>query len=289
MKKRYIFRGISSKSFDNFFKTDEDCYEYLCEIKWNGDAFVCKKCGNTHYCKGHLPFSRRCTKCKYDESPTAETMFNKIKFPILTAFRLIFDMCCMEEGTSSNMLSERYGIRQKTIWGFKRKIHLALSDQRHKPLEGVVLISPINIQPRRSLGQENIVLSAIEILSDEEIGKAYSCYVECASEENIRMFIERHISIAATIYVADNDRLELSAPGYNIQSCEKQSILSLGKDHVSDVKNWLFGIHRHFSQEYIQGYLDEYYYSFNRRRSKNLMFDDIISLMVSNQPVRISM
>ena len=80
MEQRDKFEGVNSIKFYNHFRTDEDCYKYLSGIKWDGDSFVCKKCGNTHYCKGHLPYSRRCTRCKYDESPTAGTMFDKVKF-----------------------------------------------------------------------------------------------------------------------------------------------------------------------------------------------------------------
>ena len=60
--------------------SDEDCYLYLSEIKRDGDSYVCERCGNTHYCKGGIPYSRRSTRCKYDESPTSCTMFDKVKF-----------------------------------------------------------------------------------------------------------------------------------------------------------------------------------------------------------------
>lgn len=90
MKPRDIFKGVNSIKFYNLFRSDEDCYQYISEIKWDGDSFVCKRCGNTHYCKGHLPYSRRCTRCKYDESPTSGTMFDKVKFSLLIAFHIAF-------------------------------------------------------------------------------------------------------------------------------------------------------------------------------------------------------
>jgi hypothetical protein len=37
-----------------------------------------KKCSHTNYCIGRKPYSRRCTCCKYDESPTAGTIFDNI-------------------------------------------------------------------------------------------------------------------------------------------------------------------------------------------------------------------
>lgn len=40
--------------------------------------------------KGHLPYSRRCTRHKYDESPTAGTIFDKVKFSLLIAFHIAF-------------------------------------------------------------------------------------------------------------------------------------------------------------------------------------------------------
>ena len=74
------------------FCSDDDCYKYLASLKWQEDKFVCKKCGNTTYHKGRSPYSRRCNKCKYDESVTAGTMFEKLKFPILIAFNIIAEV-----------------------------------------------------------------------------------------------------------------------------------------------------------------------------------------------------
>lgn len=56
MIKRAIFYGTSQDKFNKHFTSDDDCFKYLSEIKWKDDTFVCTRCGNTHYCKGHLPF-----------------------------------------------------------------------------------------------------------------------------------------------------------------------------------------------------------------------------------------
>lgn len=66
------FTGVNSITFNNSFKEDSDCYEYLSLVKWEA-GFVCRKCNNDKYYKGEKPFSRRCLKCKYDESPTVNT------------------------------------------------------------------------------------------------------------------------------------------------------------------------------------------------------------------------
>ncbi len=74
MSAREKYIGVNSITFNKRFKEDLDCYEYLSSIKWE-KGYSCKKCNNDKYYKGKKPFSRRCLKCKYDESPTANTMF----------------------------------------------------------------------------------------------------------------------------------------------------------------------------------------------------------------------
>ena len=83
--------GVNSVVFYKRFPDEESCYNYLAEIKWE-EGYVCKKCGHTNYCRGRKPHSRRCTRCKYDESPTAGTMFDKCKFSLHLAFHIVFKL-----------------------------------------------------------------------------------------------------------------------------------------------------------------------------------------------------
>ena len=101
MNERNQFKGVNSIKFHNTFSGDEDCYRYLADIKWCNNAYQCRKCGYTKYCKGVKPFSRRCMKCKYDESPTAGTMFDKCKFPLQLAFHIAFKINIKKKGMSS--------------------------------------------------------------------------------------------------------------------------------------------------------------------------------------------
>mgnify|MGYP003610978991 FL=1 len=120
MSAREKFIGLNSITFNKRFKEDIDCYEYLSLIKWER-GYMCRKCNSDKYCKGKKPFSRRCLKCKYDESPTTNTMFEKLKFPILIAFHIIFKISTKKKGMSSMELSNEFELRQKTCWAFKQK------------------------------------------------------------------------------------------------------------------------------------------------------------------------
>ncbi|MCK4287884.1 MAG: transposase [Bacteroidales bacterium] len=71
-----LFGNLSIKQFDLKFSDENKCLQYLADLKWK-DGFVCRKCGHTNFCKGKTPFSRRCTKCKHDESATSHTVFHQ--------------------------------------------------------------------------------------------------------------------------------------------------------------------------------------------------------------------
>ena len=139
MEKRERFEGVNSIKFNRYFQSDEDCFRYLSEIKWSSESpYKCKKCSNSKYGKGKKPYSRRCTKCNYDESPTAGTMFDKLKFSLLVAFHIVFKISTKKKGMSSLELSEEFELRQKTCWEFKWKIQQAMASSKRYPLIGEV-------------------------------------------------------------------------------------------------------------------------------------------------------
>ncbi len=106
--------------FENMFSTDEDCLRFLAEEKWK-DGYVCKKCGHTNFCSGKTPFSRRCTRCKHDESATAHTIFHRCKIQLTEAFHLAYAVCSTPK-ISSWELSRKLEKRQMTCWKLKKKI-----------------------------------------------------------------------------------------------------------------------------------------------------------------------
>ena len=115
------------------FHDTESCHAYLSEEKW-GRGFSCRKCGHEASVKGKNTLHRRCQKCHYDESPTAHTIFHKLKFPIERAFAMVYLTSTMRKGVGSCELARQFGIHQETAWFFKRKVQRALNSfPRAKP------------------------------------------------------------------------------------------------------------------------------------------------------------
>jgi hypothetical protein len=121
-----IFKSeLDEKRLEVLFSSDEKCYEFLAELKWS-EGFNCRKCGNPNYCSGKTPHSRRCTRCKAEESSSAGTIFHNCKFPISKAFYIAYNVCKGKEDLSTYEFARRLSLRQMTCWNFKTKIQQAL-------------------------------------------------------------------------------------------------------------------------------------------------------------------
>jgi two-component system, sensor histidine kinase LadS len=109
------------------FATDEACLQLIAEQKW-AQGFACRKCGNTNYCHGKSPYSRRCTRCKHEESATSHTIFHRCRVALPEAFRIMY-MVCNDPGISSYEISRQMELRQMTCWKLKSKLLDCIKDK----------------------------------------------------------------------------------------------------------------------------------------------------------------
>ena len=295
MAEKLDFRGVNAIDFHKRFKDNEACYEYLAGIKWATDAFCCKKCGKEKFCSGKKPFSRRCVKCRYDESPTAGTMFDKVKFPLHLAFHIIFKISARKKGMSTLELSRKFGLRQKACWNFKWKIQQAMSSSGQYPLNGEVQVDecwiggPEKKKPGRSHGKKKLVLVALEVRKDG-VGRAYAQLIADSSANSFRPFFERHIDKDATVKADEwTGYIPLKQEYPNMVQTLSDSGMGFPElhIHIMNIKGWLRGIHHHCSKEHLQGYLDEYHFRYNRRNNTEVIFNTIVKRMVRQTPIRL--
>ncbi len=106
--------------FREIVPDEETVLKIISEIKWK-DGFHCLKCGSTNYCSGKSPFSRRCTRCKKEESATAHTIFHRCKIPLNTAMEIAF-LVCNVAAISSYQLSRQLEMRHMTCYSFQKKV-----------------------------------------------------------------------------------------------------------------------------------------------------------------------
>lgn len=116
---RVLVKSISFDEFKASYPTDNDCYLFLSNLKWN-EGFKCKKCESETFSLIDKQFSRRCTKCNYIESATAHTIFHHLRFPIVKAFYIVF-LVYSRKGITIEELSRILELRAGTCHTFKQK------------------------------------------------------------------------------------------------------------------------------------------------------------------------
>jgi hypothetical protein len=114
------FKEISLLQLEAVLMDEDHCLQYIADEKWK-DGYVCKKCGNDNFCKGKKPHSRRCTRCKHEESATANTIFHGCHLPLTQAFRIAYQVCHNPK-ISSYELARQIDSRQMTCWKLKKRM-----------------------------------------------------------------------------------------------------------------------------------------------------------------------
>jgi hypothetical protein len=118
---------------------NDKALEFVADIKWE-KGFICRKCDHTNYCSGKTAGSRRCTRCKKEESATAHTIFHNCKFPIHKAFYIFNAICLEKRKISAHSLSHELGLNPMTCWKFRKKIKECIERQQDNPNKDVDLI-----------------------------------------------------------------------------------------------------------------------------------------------------
>jgi hypothetical protein len=284
------YKSLSIFEFQRLFPDEDSCYKYLVDLKWS-KGFNCTKCGHDKFCKGNGKYARQCTSCRFVESSTSGTLFQGMKFSILKAFYIIYYVSTNKKGIATTELSRKLGLRQKTCWLFKQKVMNAMKTSGNFLLEGKVEVDETVVggQEEGVVGRKNknkkLVVFAIE-KKKSGVGRVYGKVIETSSAENLGKFMEDTISKEAKI---KTDKW----PGYkplknkfvNLEqekSGKKGENFKLMHRTIMGFKGWMRGIHH--KTDYLQAYIDEYCYRFNRNFMKEDIYRNLLKRMVKGEP-----
>jgi transposase-like protein len=287
-----LFYGIDAISFSKKFTCNNDCYEYLYAIKWK-NGYCCIKCGCKEDVKGRTSFHRRCKKCGYDESVTSNTLFHKIKIPILKVFHMLFRTVGKKKGMSSIELSTEVGVQQKTAWRFKLKVKDAIIQEDKQKLKGKVQVDETLVggysegNIGRSLDQKAAVLIAVEELPDGRTGNLQMRVIENFKKDTLEVNIAEMVDGTATLKTdAFKSYEQMKKEGKNIEigKSDKGNFLEELHKQILQFKSWLKGTHHKCSKSYLQTYIHEYEFRFNRRNCRTSIFNSIILKIMNAVP-----
>lgn len=258
--------------FSKKLGTRENCLAHLANLKW-GNSYSCPKCQCKEYTKGYTYLARRCKKCMYDESVTANTLFHGVKFSIVKAFLICYRMST-KKGMSTYEIAKEVGITQKTAWIFCAKIRTAMKSSGLHLLEGEVHVDECVIggkedtKPGRSLGKKKPVLMMIEVRAKHKIGRVYAKRIANYKKETIYPILESTIKLDAKIvtdeYPTYDKVKEKFTNAKQVKSMKGENFLVMHQQ-IMNLKSALRGIHHKCSDKHLQSYLDQYCFRTNRR------------------------
>lgn len=149
-------KTMEYSQFKTLYPDSLSCYRFLESLKWE-NSFECRKCENTKFFEGAHKFSRRCTRCGYDESITAYTIFHSIKFPIEKAFYIAYLVVAGKKDSTLESLAKQLKVRTNTVWSFKHKVMerlVELEKKGHKPSASRWMDVILLHHPSKRHGQE---------------------------------------------------------------------------------------------------------------------------------------
>jgi len=260
------------------FSTDEACREYLFSLRWP-DGFVCPRCVGQKV----WPMARGlwlCAQCRYQVSATAGTIFQNTRLPLRLWFRAIWQVTSQKNGASALTVQRTLGLGSyKTAWTWLHKLRRAMVRPGRDRLAGRVEVvetywgAPEEGVVGRLTYAKTLVLVAAQ-QDGPRIGRIRMARVANLSKESLHGFIGQAIEPGSTV-VTDGLSLYDGLKRYRheaivIAGSGKRASELLPRVHrvVSLLKRWLMGtLHGGIQRSYLDYYLDEFTFRFNRRTS----------------------
>lgn len=275
------------------FKTEEDCLDYIEQMRWSNGEIGCVHCGEigrvskvTRHSKNKNKRERLydCGACGKQFSATSGTIFHRSHLPLTKWFMAIALVCEAKKGMSALQVQRHIGGTYRTVWHLCHRIREPM--QEGGLLSGVVEADQTFLNPRKPRKgapkvknpNRSAVLGMIE-----RGGKLKLIPVPDAKMENIEPPMLEHISPDATLqtditfahywigrrHFAGRHRMINHIVSY-----------AYGDNHTNTVENafsllkrGIYGTFHQVSEKHLGRYCNEFSYRFNRREEQLEMFD----------------
>ena len=288
--------------FQAWFRTDADCLDYLEWLRWPGE-FVCPDCA--HAGGWRLGDGRfECAACASRTSPTAGTIFDRTRTPLTVWFTACWLFASQKDGISALSLKRQLEIGSyQTAWAMLHRLRSALVRPGRERLRGEVEVDESyfggdepGLRGGRAKGKKVLVGVAVERTEPKGFGRARMAPLADASGGSLRAFLLDNVEPGARAITDGWQAYRPATEGLYVHealpgaSAAQASKLLPGVHKVASLaKRWLLGTHQGSVDEaHLPGYLNEFVFRFNRRRSRSrgLVFYRVLELAAAHDPVR---
>lgn len=271
--------------FMELFPDNDACLDYL-KGRFFPDGTECpnSKCGKAskfHRIKGRSAYS--CQFCGHHVYPTAGTIFHKSTVSLQLWFWAIFLMSSTRCGISAKQLEREIGVTYKTAHRMFKQIRTLLAEDEDEPLSGDVEVdeSAYGGQPRATETHEQVMkrksYRPTIVAMVERRGRVRPLVVPDRGARTINRVVREHVLPSSMLFTDEFHAYKAIGRDYRGHHRIKHSaqVYAIGETHTQTVEGFfgLFktgvrGVYHAISANYLQAYLDEYAFRYNRRFSK---------------------
>ena len=287
---------LSFFEYQEQFSDEEDCFNYLFQLRWP-NGFVCPKCGGSEYYMIYKHKRFQCKQCRHQTSVTAGTVFHRSHQPLRVLFMAVYLIATSKKGLSAMELRRKLGINgYKTAWLLMQKIRTAMASSGKFLLTRMVEVDETYIgghrEGPRGRGAKDKTLVAIAVETNgSTMGRAYLKTINSLTMTELEQFVKDHVARATKVSTdghksygsLNNDYVHI--PVKNSKACSKSDVLPKVHIVVANLKMWLRGTYNCLPAKHLQRYLDEFVFRFNRRWNLENIFDKLLVRCVNTNTI----
>jgi transposase len=274
--------------FLELFPDNDACLEYL-KAKFFADGTECPKCGKAskfHRITGRSAYS--CQYCGYHAYPTAGTIFHKSTVSLQLWFFAVYLMSSTRCGISAKQLEREIGVTYKTAHRMFKQIRTLLSDGGDGMLSGDVEVDesefggrPRAYEKRSGTGRRRRADRPTIFAMVERGGRVRPTVIPDRGTRTVHRELKRHVLPSSMLFTDELGVYKTAGPHFRGHRRIKHlaRVYVDGDTHTQTVegffglfKNGVRGVYHAISTAYLQNYLDEYAFRYNRRDSAKPMF-----------------
>jgi transposase len=290
-------RRFTITQFNEMFCDDDACLDWLMEQRYPGSIATCSYCRVER--KHHRIATKKayaCGHCGTYISPMAGTIFEKSSTSLRLWFYAMYLMSSTRCGVSAKQIQRETGVTYKTAWRMLKQIRSMLSEEG--PIGGAgkgVEVDEMYYgggrkgQAGRPMRGDKVKTPVVGMV--ERSGKVIALAVPDTSAKILCGSVHQFVLPASTVFTDEY-------PAYNTVSKERryihkrikhsEKVYVVGDVHTNTIegfwsliKRGIGGVYHSVSREYLQTYLNEYSFRYNRRNDSKPMFVSFLDQVVA--------
>ena len=287
---------VSLLEWQKRFGTESACEKVLVKIRWP-DGFICPRCKSKFASFITTRKKYQCSQCRYQISITAGTLFHSTNLPLVKWFWAIYLISTDKGGISALRLAKHIGVSWPTARQMLKRIRTAMAD-RDGPyrLQNLIEFDDAYVGGKRAgkrgrgAAGKSPILVAVET-REEKAGFMAVETVDVISKKTVREFLQKHLKEGQTVRT---DGFPALSPVSEVHDHQKKVVpaeestnwLPLVHVVIGNLKKFLNGTFHGVSMKYLQEYLDEFSYRFNRRFWEPELPLRLLNACLSHVPVK---